>query len=121
MKKWQRVFVSTGGIFLFAAGAALASNSGIAPLDTVLNDGVLAVAGAATLGTSAGFLSALGHVRGGDYGTAASHGFMSVLCGSGAWGAATYCPALGGVAAALAHPIVHHAPLALSIIQRLIG
>src|SRR5581483_11062722 len=89
------------------AGSALASASGIAPLDTVVNDGALLIAGGGTLATGASFLSAYTHVRGADYGGAASHGLMGVLCGAGAWGTATYVPALGGVAAALVHPVTH--------------
>jgi len=115
-------WLTLAGVAL-TAGSALASASGIVPLDTVINDGALLVAGAGTLATGASFLGAYSHVRGGDYSSAASHGLMGTLCGAGAWGTATYVPALGGVAAALVHPIsmvVNH-PVTHLFIRHLIG
>lgn len=113
--RWKTIPWMTIGTIGLMAGAALASNSGIAPFDTAANMVEKVIIGAGLVGMSAGTLGALNHVRGGDWSGALNHSGLAIGSGAMTMLSPTIGTEIGGVAAALIHHPIVHAALHLAL------
>jgi hypothetical protein len=122
MNRLKRILTLTAPLLLYA-GAALASTSGIVPIDTALN--TLGRAAEAT-GFMIGGIGTIGivhHVRSGSWLGAAEHLGLATTGGAIVYNYPTIAPVFGGSASALVHAALTHpaAHLALHAVARLVS
>jgi len=106
-RKLLTMFVVAGPL-LFWAGAALASASGVASVDTVINTAGRCVQAAGFGIFGYGAVGIIHHIQSGSWLGATSHLGLSALGGEFVMNYPTASTTFGGTAAALIHPVVNH-------------
>ena len=108
MNKLKRIVFLTWPLLLCGAATALASTSGVAPVDNALNAlGRVAEATGFMVG-GVGTIGIIHHVRSGSWLGAAEHLGLATAGGAIVYNYPTLATAFGGSASALVHSVVTH-------------